>query len=371
MNTDKFCCSQVKPQEIIMLKYLKWIGTTFLFLFFIKSFGGVTNPDISAIGQVIGKYTSDSASGLAKKPTLELGEVELMLVAALNPYVNGAFVFSLNQDAIEIEEAYASVIRGLPWNIGLKTGKYRLGFGRLNPAHPHAYPFISTPRIIDPGIAKLLPGSESFNDIAVQASSLLPVGDNYSLLISGDILQGNSFHPDTTVNTAQFGWLARIDNSFLIGENIPTSIGFSLTRGTSNPAENTKDLVVGIDVKTKLTLSPTIVMTVQGEYIYKYSDYADSLHVVFSDHRGGFYGFVDAHFQNHYNAGILYEQYQSSDNTGKIDRGVKPFVGFNLLEESTILRVAYEYFKPHRGEATNSVELQFLYSMGPHKAHLF
>jgi len=88
---------------------------------------------------------------------------------------------------------------------------------------------------MDPGIAKLLPGTESFNDVAIQASSLIPVGDNYSLLISGDLLQGNSFHPDTTVNTADFGYLARIDNSFLIADNIPSSVGFSFTRGQAIP----------------------------------------------------------------------------------------------------------------------------------------
>ena len=354
-----------------MLKPKKFLFLILLFFFFINSYGGVVNPDISAIGQVIGKYTDDSASGVAKKPTLELGEVEMMLDAALNPYVNGAFVFSLSQESFEIEEAYASVIRGLPWNLGIKAGKYRLGFGRLNPTHPHAYPFISTPHVMDPGIAKLLPGSESFNDVAVQASSLIPVGDNYSLLVSGDLLQGNSFHPDTTVNTADFGGLARIDNSFLIAGITPASIGFSFTEGTSNPAAHTKDIVAGTDIKTKLTLSPTIVMTVQGEYIYKFGDDADSLHVISHDRRGGFYGFADAHFQNHYNAGVLYEQYQAPGNADNIDRGIKPFIGFNLLEESTILRLAYEYFLPRQGAATNTVELQFLYSMGPHKAHLF
>ena len=354
-----------------MLKSKKYLFSILLLIFFIKSYGGVVNPDISAIGQVIGKYTDDSASGVAKKPTLELGEVEMMLDAALNPYVNGAFVFSLGQESFEIEEAYASVIRGLPWNLGIKAGKYRLGFGRLNPTHPHAYPFISTPHVMDPAIAKLLPGTESFNDVAIQASSLIPVGDNYSLLISGDLLQGNSFHPDTTVNTADFGGLARIDNSFLVADNIPSSVGFSFTRGTSSPAANTKNIVIGVDAKTKLTLSPTIVMTVQGEYIYKFGDEADSLLAVSKDHRAGFYGFADAHFQNHYNAGVLYEQYQSPGSAGVIERGIKPFIGFNLLEESTILRLVYEYFTPSQTGASNTVELQFLFSMGPHKAHLF
>jgi len=42
-----------------------------------------------------------------------------------------------------------------------------------------------------------------------------------------------------------------------------------------------------------------------------------------------------------------------------------------VLEESTIVRLAYEYFMPEAATASNTVELQFLYSMGPHKAHLF
>lgn len=338
-------------------------------MIFITTQAGVTNPDISAIGQVIGQYSDDSNSAFPNKPTLELGEVELVLEAALNPYLNGVFVLSLGTKSIEIEEAYASVIRGLPLNIGLKAGKYRLGFGRLNPAHPHAYPFISTPHVMDPGAAKLLPGEESFNDVAVQASTLVPVAGSYSLVISGDLLQGDSFHPDTV--TANFGWLARIANSFIIGDIAPSEIGVSLTQGTNDPAMNTKSLIAGADLKTKIAISPIINCTIQGEFIYKNADHKDTLGNQSTEKRTGFYAFTNFFIQGHYNAGILYEQYQSPEDADKIDRGIKPFVGFALLEESTLLRFAYEYFIPYQGKPNNTVELQFLYSMGPHKAHQF
>jgi hypothetical protein len=359
----------IKEQEETMAKQI-WHPLPFLIVIFLmNSFAGVTNPDISAIGQVIGKYTDDSSSSFPKKPTLELGEVELNLDAALNPYLNGAFVLSLGTKSIEIEEAYASVIRGLPLNLGLKAGKYRLGFGRLNPAHPHAYPFISTPRVMDPGIARLLPGEESFNDVALEASSLIPIAGSYALSVSGDLLQGDSFHPDTV--TANFGWLARIVNSFIIADAVPSEIGFSLTQGANDPAQRTKTLVAGADVKTKFNFSPTVKTLVQGELIYKNADHKDSLGNVTKENRTGFYIFTDFQFQSHYNAGILYEQYQASEDAAGTDRGIKPFVGFAVLEESTILRLAYEYFVPHAGAASNTVELQFLFSMGPHKAHLF
>lgn len=353
-----------------MLKIL-WYQVPFLIslMLFFTAKAGVTNPDISAIGQIVGQYTDDRSSAFPKKPTIGLGEVELALDAALNPYLNGAFVFSLGTKSIEIEEAYASVIRGLPLGIGLKAGKYRLGFGRLNPAHPHAYPFISTPRVMDPGAAKLLPGEESFNDVAVQASTLIPVAGSYSLMVSGDLLQGDSFHPGMA--GADFGGLGRVVNSFIAGDVAPSEIGLSVTRGINDPAKHTATIVAGADAKTKITLSPIVNATIQAEYLYKNADHRDSLGAATTEKRGGFYAFTNFVFQAHYNAGVLYEQYESPDGGGRIDRGIKPFVGFAVLEESTIMRLAYEFFMPHAGNSNNTIALQFLYAMGPHKAHQF
>jgi hypothetical protein len=353
-----------------MSKYLRYkLLLILMIILSVKIYAGVTNPDISAIGQVSLAYTDDSTSQSPGKPTLGLGEVELVLDAALNPYLNGTIVFSIAEQGFEIEETYASVIRGLPFGIGLKAGKYRCGFGKINPAHPHVYPFIRTPRVMDPAVAQLLPGEESFNEVGLQGSELIAVSDNFATTISIDLLQGNSFHPNTT--TADFGWLARVANSFLVGDKAPSEIGISLTQGTNDPAAKTKSFVAGGDIKTKISLSPTVTTTIQGEAIYKHADHADSSHSISHENRWGFYAFTDFHIANHYNAGILYEQYQSPQDAQQIDRGIKPFVGFNLLEESTILRLTYEYFVPHRGRAVNSVELQFLFSMGPHKAHLF
>ncbi len=217
---------------------------------------GVTNPDFSAIGQFSLAYTDDHTEQPTAKPTLGLGEVEFVLDAPLNPYLNGAFVFSISEDEFEIEESYATLNRGLPLNIGLKGGKYRIGFGRLNPAHPHTYPFIRTPHVVDPGSALLLPGDESLNDVGLQASTLIPVIGNYAVLISADLLKGDSFHPDTT--TADFGWIGRIVNSFIIADQAPSEFGLSLTQGTPDPINKTKTLVAGADLKTKITISPSL-----------------------------------------------------------------------------------------------------------------
>jgi hypothetical protein len=134
---------------------------------------------------------------------------------------------------------------------------------------------------------------------------------------------------------------------------------------------STKSTVVGADVKTKIVFSPILNTTIQGEFICKNANHKDTLGIETTENRTGFYAFTDFHIQGHYNAGVLFEQYQSPNGADKTDWGIKPFIGFAVLEESTILRFAYEYFVQYAEKSNNTVQLQFLFSMGPHKAHQF
>ena len=120
---------------------------------------GVVNPDISVIGQPFARW-SDDAGPARKRVTLDVGETEFVFDAYLNPYARGTFTLALGGEGIELEEGYFSMTRGLPGNLALKGGKYRLGFGKLNPAHPHTYPFAERFRVL----ATYLPGEESLNE---------------------------------------------------------------------------------------------------------------------------------------------------------------------------------------------------------------
>jgi hypothetical protein len=343
----------------------------FLLLFVVISTGsaGVINPNISAIGQVYGTYTNDTLADNHDKFALSLGETELNLDASLNPYFNGTFVLSVDGGGgIEVEEAYASMVKGLPLNFALKAGKYRLNFGKLNQTHPHAYPFLRTPRVLSPDIAKLLPGEESFDDVAVEASTLIPVVGSWAITSSVDYVQGSSFHPEESEVAP--GWLAHISNSFLGGQTA-CDIGLSATQGVNNVAVNTKTTVLGIDAKAKITSSAKYAVTIGAEGLYKLSEIADTAGAKSRDDRYGAYVYIDNRFFTRYNAGVLYEQYQNPDDHSITDRSIKPFIGFAVLEESTLLRASYEYFMSGNAQKTSTVELQLLFSMGPHKAHQF
>ena len=336
-----------------------------LFLCRIVLFAGVVNPDISVIGQIIYKYHDAKAATDARKPTLDLGETELVFDSYLNPYAKGTFVFTVGDEGLGTEEAYIDVIKGLPDGLGLRGGKYRLGFGKLNPVHPHTYPFIDAPRVM----SAMLPGEDGFNDIGTRASYFLPL--SWASDVTADFLKGSSFHPDET--KAGAAWLAHWNNSLLLNETVPLDIGVSATKGTNNVQWQTKTAVYGVDIKTKIPFSSLTNLTLQGEYFYNNSSVVVDTTTGDTSHVGrqGFYAFADLRFKQRYNAGVIYDQYNPPENKNLTNRSIKGFVGYSLLEETTLLRLTYERFKPENSPAVHTVMFQVLFSMGPHKAHQF
>jgi len=343
---------------------LSFILVSFL-LFPVTLCAGVVNPDISVIGQLIYKYHDDKAASDARKPTLDLGETELVFDSYLNPYAKGTFVFSVGDDGLGTEEAYIDVIKGLPAGLALRGGKYRLGFGKLNPVHPHAYPFIDAPRVM----VSLLPGEDGFNDIGTRASYFLPL--SWASDIAVDAIKGAAFHPDET--TTASGWAAHWNNSLLLKDTVPLDLGVSATQGTNNVEWRTKSAVYGADIKTKIPFSSLTNLTLQGEYFYNNSSVVVDTTTGDTSHMGrqGFYAFADLKFKQRWNAGVIYDQYNPIENKNLTNRAIKGFAGYSLLEETTLLRLTYERFKPENSPAGHTVMFQVLFSMGPHKAHQF
>jgi len=333
--------------------------------FSIPGMAGIVNPNISAIGQVLSGVTDDPGSVNMNEATLELGEAEFIMEAALNPYFKGWFTIAAGDEGFEVEEAYGTWVKGLPWGLGMKAGKYRLGFGKLNPVHPHAYPFQETPG----AWSSLMPGEEGFNEVAVQASILLPSPGSWAPLFSVDLLQGGGFHPDE--EKTAFGWLGRFGNSFLLGDGAALEAGVSGATGMDHIEEDLRGYLAGGDLKVKFFSPGSSQLTLQGEGAFRRSHSVDSVAGVASEDRMGFYAFADFRYHTQYNAGVLYDQVERAGDPSLVDRTVTAFVGFAVLEESTLLRAAYSYSMPQGEDGTNALSLQFIFSMGPHKPHQF
>ncbi|MBL0061060.1 MAG: hypothetical protein IPP40_06120 [bacterium] len=314
--------------------------------------------------------TDDSSDINHDRAQMSFDETELVFDAALNPFARGTFVFAVADEAIEVEEGFLTLNKGLPDGFGLKFGKYRVGFGKLNSVHPHAYPFPERFNVL----AAYLPGEESFNEVGGQVSYRIPFPGDVSSTISADILQGNSFHPDE--DESRPAVLGRWSNFFMLGEESSIELGVSGTNGVNNVAANTTSTIMGVDAKAKLRFSPQRVLVLQGEALTLDREDAtvdEESGAVSTSHVRpiGGYLFADYSIKKRYNIGARMERYQRPDADKAWDQSFGVFAGLALMEETTLFRVNWDHFSPDAEDAVNTFTLQVIFSMGPHKPHQF
>lgn len=341
---------------------------------------GVVNPDISVIGQPRLRYTDDHGSPDRQRATLDAGETEFVFDAPLNPYAHGTVVTALASDGVELEEAFFVLNRGLPGQLALKAGKYRAGFGRLNAAHPHTYPFTERFHVL----AEYLPGEEALNETGLSLSRRVALGEDLAIDAAADWLSGQSFRntgaddaghaADPRRDENRPAVLGRLSAFRMLGERSALECGVSATRGTNNVSAATRTTVLGADVKAKLWNSPRSYLVLQAEALMlrREDAAADSLGGTSdgTSHAGG-YLFADYSFATRYNVGASVEAYELGDESGDSAHAIGLFAGYALLEETTAFRLDWNHFSPPHDDEVNTLTLRIIYSMGPHKAHQF
>jgi hypothetical protein len=356
------------------------------------------NPNLSVIGQPFARWADDAGDPSRKRWVLDAGETEFVLDADLNPYAKGWVTIAAGEEGFALEEGFFEMLRGLPGNLALKGGRYRAGFGRLNPAHPHTYPFAGRFRVL----SAFLPGEESFNETGLQASWRFALPRDASVTASADWLQGDSFRipressgaPNDPVELDPAGdpdrseeprpaALGRLALFAPLGERNGVELGLSGTRGVNNVAAGTRTTVIGTDVKAKLWRGPNAYLLVQGELLRLDREQAgwDETFAAYTKpgiERNGGYLFADWNWDRRYNAGASFERWQAADAGGASDTAFGVFAGLALMEETTAFRLSWERWMPGRPEgarenpdAVNVLTLRGIWSMGPHKAHQF
>jgi len=154
------------------------------------------NPDISFIGdmRLTGLHYAPPAVG-ENKMLLDFHELEITAGSHLDPYARADVTLGITQSGIDIEEAYATLLRGLPLNLQIKAGQYRVDFGELNTQHTHQWPWVERPLMF-----KRFFGEEGLDAAGVNISSLVSLGSS-ALTLSGNVFTGGSYWGDSKGRT--------------------------------------------------------------------------------------------------------------------------------------------------------------------------
>jgi len=207
---------------------------------------GSTNPDISALGDVRALYRTPAERHF----DFEFHEAEFAFKSVVDPYARAEFYLSLAPDPVdgsfsaEIEEAYL-VSLALPLGLQLKAGQFRSAFGRINPIHPHALPFISMPDVYTAYL-----GEEGLKDAGVSVSWLVPNPLDFYQELTFEFTTGPTKNPSfSRSETDHFLYLGHLKNFWDLTENATLELGFSGAAGPNDSSGTT--LLGGIDCTYK------------------------------------------------------------------------------------------------------------------------
>ncbi|MBI3579351.1 MAG: hypothetical protein HY089_08105, partial [Ignavibacteriales bacterium] len=332
---------------------LKQLGAVLLcyFLFGLQcNFAQTTlNPDIS----VIPRFRIETNDGERlpterkfSRPQFTLEEFELAIQAYLNPYARADIFLAkggAGAEPIEVEEAYATFLRGLPGDINIRIGKYLAEYGKLNSLHPHAWPFLTKPL----SLQRFL-GEEGINDLGLSVSFLIPTGDVLYTKFNVDVLAGNTIaaidprsgkfsggagYADTLGGKPFYANSARLMTFFPVSENSDIEIGVSGLTGIHDPYNDLRFYYGNLDFKYKWKPSAYTSLVLQGEALLNSRKVATG-----TDLRGnlitqsltssGFYVFGDYQFQKVFTIGTRYDWSQSPYSNDDKAQAIAVFFGY-------------------------------------------
>ena len=373
------------------------------------------NPDISAIGTFNAYTNFIKDTPEYGKLNFDMPEFELFVDGYLNPYARATFNVAYHGGEFHGEEIYAQIVRGLPLDVQIKAGKYLLGFGKINTIHPHAWSFIYRPLY-----QQIYFGEEGFNDIGASLSFILPTGDVYTTLdlgiFKGDALINEHYHEDDNESEEEDEhfemdrgnspiFVGRLGSFFSLGDFSNLEVGLSGSYGVYLKADfyTSDDSTVlpdnkslnyfygGLDFKYKYRSDSYTSFTVQGEALWnkrnvlRKDDF--SLDIQEDINTFGAFIYVDYQFNKIFSVGAKYDftygiigdelNYNklSNDDQNKTS-GIEGWLGYYPFEETLALRLGVQHLMFSYADGTQRdgetiINLQLIFSLGPHKAHPF
>jgi len=376
--------------------------------------GNALNPAISLIlqGTYLNKTRGPDRNGVTgfelpdefglQRRGFSLGESELSLAAAIDPYLFGSFTAAVTGDGdVEVEEAYAQTV-GLAHGLTLKGGRFFSGIGYENGIHQHAWDFYDAPLVY-----QVLLGTEAignYGDDGVQLRWLAPT--DVFLELGAELGRGRSF-PATDRNDNGIGaWslFAHVGDDIGISQSYRAGISWLHTQASQRSFDNPEFFTSATSGSTFSGNSDLFILDglwkyapngdpsrtnlkLQGELFWRledgHSSYAGlpTMRDASSTSQGGLYLQAIYQFMPRWRAGVRGDCLFSGhvdygDNAAYLPRSdYDPRKWSAMLDfsptEFSRFRLQAELDQTLQNRNDTVILLQYIYSLGAHGAHAF
>jgi ribosomal protein L29 len=326
------------------------------------------NPDISVIGDFVGHYSSREGGELDDEFLFR--HLELGFSGNVDPYARGDIFVGLHPHEgdwhVDLEEAYLTYL-GLPWGLQPRVGRFKASFGKANPQHLHALPWVEYPFII-----RNYFGEEGLSGDGVGVAWLIPNPWNKYIELTYECVNNDSslFAGE---ETDDFVHLVHLKNFFDLSPASTFEGGFSFATAPNDEGHGgNRTTVEGLDLTYKWRppekgLYKSFVW--QTEFLAAQADLIGG-----QESTWGMYSAADYQFARRWSVGARYDYSQMPYSSSLHEHGLSAYLTF-LQSEYLYWRLGYQYtdrnFRVEGNRQEHEIFLQCNFGLGPHRAHKY
>jgi hypothetical protein len=324
------------------------------------------NPDISVNADFVGHYSSREGGEFDDEFLLR--HFELGIAGSIDPYTRADVFVGIGRHDGEwhthVEEAYLTYL-GLPHDLLVRAGRFKSTFGKANPQHLHALPWVEHPLIIQNYF-----GDEGLSGDGVGVSWLVPnPWDRYVELTYEIINNDSSLFAGE--ETDDFVHLFHLRDFFDLSDASTLELGLTFATAPNDEGHGgNRTMVEGLDLtykwrpprmgKYRSFLWQTEVLAAQADLIGG------------QETTWGMYTGADYQFARRWVAGARYDYSQMPYSSSRHEHGYSAYLTF-LQSEYLYWRLGYQYtdrnFRVEGDKREHELFLQSNFSLGAHPAH--
>jgi len=329
------------------------------------------NPDISLNADFVAAYSN--REGGAVDDEFLFRELEIGFAGAVDPYTRADMIVTIgNKDGdfeTDLEEAYLTFLQ-LPHNLQARAGQFRAEFGRANPMHLHALPWIDYPFVI-----RRYFGDEGLVGTGAELSWLIPNPWNQYMGLTYELFNNDNDTLFAGQEGDDFIHLFRFKTSRDFSLNSTVDLGASLATAPNDGGHGGHRATVGgVDL--------TYHWKPKEQGLYRSFLWQNEAYVSRAETdtwRGtesswGMYSAAEYQFARQWKFGLRYDDTELPEDSSQHERGYSTYLTY-LQSEFLFWRLGYIYTDRNFEEDGNSddqqVMLQLNWTLGAHPAHKF
>jgi hypothetical protein len=324
----------------------------------------VLNPDISVIGDFIGKVGRNSAS---RERSVEMHESEVGFQAIIDPYARGDFFVSFAEHGVDLEEGYMT-FTALPAGLVMRTGKMRASFGKVNLTHNHALPWVDRPLVT----THLVAGEEGISDAGVSVSRIIPAPKGLFVEATGQLFRGDSGDDDSPLfratRNSDVSVVGHLRGYVDINEATNLDLGLSYARGHNELGSHFLTRLFGFDGTLRwkpLRRSIYRSFVARTELVWSRREELPRQQDAF-----GFYVSAEYQLLRRWFLGGRYDWSGRSRSADLVDQGGSAILTY-WPSEFSLIRGQYRVTRDADNTRADELLMQVLFSLGAHGAHPF